>query len=285
MESLKQGPKEPRPCWNATARSRPRQRPNRRRRELATTAGQRRALLLKALAGFAALLVAVVVLLLASRRGLEESRSATQLAASDAVIRAYADKDPTAAALAYEALARDQRTQDSVRTARFALLNGQMAWRELPHPAPVSKVAFSPDGSWVATAAGSKIRLWTLDGRLVREIVRHSARITTLEFSHDSTRILTASTDRTARVFSLDGDELAFFSGHGSVVYKAFFFVDDRNSDRGQRWGPAVADERHGPTPTFGAHLSDAAISPDGQFAVTTTEGVWSRSGDRGRLL
>ncbi len=45
-------------------------------RQLATTARQRSVLLLKALAGFAALLVSVVVLLVASRRSLEESRSA-----------------------------------------------------------------------------------------------------------------------------------------------------------------------------------------------------------------
>jgi WD40 repeat protein len=86
----------------------------------------------------------------------------------------------------------------------------------------VNAVAFSPDGTLLATASGDparsgQLRLWNVaDGKLVRDIPDvHADTILALAFSPDGTRIATASTDRFAKVFNVvDGKLVNSFEGH-----------------------------------------------------------------------
>jgi WD40 repeat protein len=61
------------------------------------------------------------------------------------------------------------RLWDVARGVEVAALDGGAAW--------VERLAWSPDGAWLATAAGRKLRLWGPDGVLVREYPTHASTI------------------------------------------------------------------------------------------------------------
>ena len=136
-------------------------------------------------------------------------------------------------------------------------------------------------------------------GFLVREvprlkgIVEHGSRVVSAAFSPDSTRIVTASDDKTARVWRADtGTLIAELKGHANAVVSAAFSPDGTRVvtaswDKTARvWGAdsgALLAELKGH-----AHQVDsAAFSPDGTRVVTAswdkTARVWSA--DTGALL
>ena len=61
------------------------------------------------------------------------------------------------------------RLWDVARGVEVAALAAGAAW--------VERLAWSPDGAWLATAAGRKLRLWGPDGVLVREYPAHASTI------------------------------------------------------------------------------------------------------------
>ena len=70
---------------------------------------------------------------------------------------------------------------------------------------PVSAIATSPDGKWIATAAADKIiRIWdTATGKPVKELPGHSGVVGALKFSPDNKRLASGSADKTLRVWDL----------------------------------------------------------------------------------
>ena len=101
----------------------------------------------------------------------------------------------------------------------------------------------SPDGRWVAAAAGAVVELWDRQapGAAPRRLARHQGDVRALAFSPDSQALVSASTDRSARVWHLAGDIGA--DGPQSVLLKG---------------GHSAA-------------LSSAAFSPDGAWVVTAS--------------
>src|SRR6185312_173649 len=77
-------------------------------------------------------------------------------------------------------------------------------------PAAVTSVAFSSDGTRVATASDDKtVQLWQADTwKPVGPPVRTDATVVGLAFSPDGTRIGTASADKTARLWTTDGQPI-----------------------------------------------------------------------------
>src|SRR5262249_37151394 len=87
----------------------------------------------------------------------------------------------------------------------------------------VEFAVFSPDGTQVVTAdLNGAVRIWTLRGELVRTVRAHRARVNAVVWAPG--RILTASTDGSARIYDPDtGIVTATFEGHGSGVFSARF--------------------------------------------------------------
>jgi RNA polymerase sigma factor (sigma-70 family) len=72
------------------------------------------------------------------------------------------------------------------------------------HDGTVAAVAFTPDGSQMATACGKVVRLFdSTTGKLVGQIVGHADSVKVLAFSQDGSRLITGSQDKTARVWVL----------------------------------------------------------------------------------
>lgn len=98
----------------------------------------------------------------------------------------------------------------------------------------VTAVAFSPNGSILATGSGSpsrsgELKLWRVaDGSLFLEVEdAHSDTIVGVEFSPDGQYVATASTDRFSKVFRVsDGSLVAAFEGHTSHVLDVSWRAD-----------------------------------------------------------
>lgn len=105
------------------------------------------------------------------------------------------------------------------------------------HDQDVYYIAFSPDGTHIATGGlDNTIKLWTLDGHLEKTIesIDDNTSIKmfmSLAFSPDGKYLLTASNDLSykghkARLWNLNGEQVATFEGHEDWLNSAFFSPD-----------------------------------------------------------
>jgi WD40 repeat protein len=98
----------------------------------------------------------------------------------------------------------------------------------------VTALAFSPNGTVLATGSGSpsrsgELKFWRVaDGSLLLEVEdAHSDTIVGVEFSPDGRYVATASTDRFSKVFEVsDGGLVAAFEGHTSHVLDVSWRAD-----------------------------------------------------------
>ena len=115
----------------------------------------------------------------------------------------------------------------------------------------------------------------------------HQDRVISVVFSPDGERILTASADKTARLWDRSGRILATLTGHQNTVYSAVFSPDgeriltastDKTARLWDRSGRVLA--------TLIGHqdsVNSAVFSPDGEKIVTAsvdgTARIWDKSG------
>ena len=100
----------------------------------------------------------------------------------------------------------------------------------LGHTGPPSSFAFSPDGKWLASGSWEehRVRIWDMaSGRLVHTLRGHTSVLRTLQFTPDSTRLITGAHDSTVRVWDVaSGREIHCLHLH-----------DGKNSDEHQQVG------------------------------------------------
>lgn len=157
------------------------------------------------------------------------------------------------------------------------------------HQEAVYQVAFSPDGSLLATASfDGTVKLWRVDdGVEVATLVGHSAKVLSVGFSADGRSLLSASADKTLKLWSLlagEGDdspagsinasETASFSGHEDIVHSLAFSPDAKTAASGSAdktvriWN--LTDGKQ--VRSIDAHASSVycvAYSPDGKQIVS----------------
>ncbi|MGD9144483.1 MAG: protein kinase [Anaerolineae bacterium] len=102
------------------------------------------------------------------------------------------------------------------------------------HSQDVNFVAFSPDGTRLATASyDGTAKVWSLasstaaPGEALLTLSGHTGWVMCVAFSPDGTRLATTSADGTARVWdAASGDELITLPGHTGLVYAVAFSPD-----------------------------------------------------------
>jgi WD40 repeat protein/serine/threonine protein kinase/DNA-binding SARP family transcriptional activator len=90
-------------------------------------------------------------------------------------------------------------------------------------------VAFSPDGSLLATASWDETaKVWDAEtGRALLTLEGHTERLNRVAFSPDGTRLATVSFDGTAKVWDLlSGEAMLTLTGHAGIVWDVAFSPD-----------------------------------------------------------
>jgi hypothetical protein len=105
--------------------------------------------------------------------------------------------------------------------AAYAQGRPDIVWIHAGHGSHVNSVAFSPNGTLLATGSdGTTIKLWRVsDGAFVRTLAGHTSSVNSIAFSPDGTLLVSGSSDRTVRLWRVsDGTLARTLSGHTNWV-------------------------------------------------------------------
>jgi len=159
-----------------------------------------------------------------------------------------------------------------------------LALEALPDP------GFGGKRPWSSEAAAALHQAWLRNRETV--LAGHWGQVNSASFGVDDAHVVTASDDKTARVWDLRGERPSFVAleGHGDRVLSASFSADGTHVVTASADGTArVWDLRSAP-PTFvaleGHHgVFSASFSADGTHVVTAssdkTARVWDLRGER----
>lgn len=95
------------------------------------------------------------------------------------------------------------------------------------HKGDILTVKFSPNGQKIATgSADNTIKLWAIDGRLIKTLSKHRGSVNTLAFRPDGQLLASGSVDNTIILWQADGTYLSTLSGHKNEVTSLNFSSD-----------------------------------------------------------
>lgn len=144
----------------------------------------------------------------------------------------------------------------------------------------VQSVAFSPDGTKVATSGGNSAWVWQVDnGDLFHTLKGHTGEVETVTFSPDGKTLATGSWDSTIKLWQVDnGMLLHTLKGHLGDVLTVEFSSDGKMIASGGQdgvvrlWqvknGEFIRKLKSG----FGRWVWNASFSPDGTMVATASD-------------
>ncbi|MDZ8054957.1 MAG: eIF2A-related protein [Aulosira sp. ZfuVER01] len=156
------------------------------------------------------------------------------------------------------------------------------------HQDVVQSVSFSPDGKILATASyDNTVKLWRLDGSLIKTLKGHTKPVISVAFSSDSQMIASASQDGTVRLWQRDGNLIGSFKAHQDSVLSVAFSPDGQTIATASKDKTAKLWRVNGqPITTLTGHdksVRQVRFSPDGNRIITISNDktlkFWQRDG------
>ncbi len=144
-----------------------------------------------------------------------------------------------------------------------------------------TQIASSPDGQWIASAEGTLVSLWQHGNFTdpVQTFSGHEGNITSLQFSSDSKRLLTASRDMTARIWSLGSLDppSVLLGGHTASLNSSSFdptgkFVVTGSADSTICVWSADSGEKLVVLRWHGESVNQVEFSPDGKSILSASD-------------
>lgn len=181
--------------------------------------------------------------------------------------------------LAVEAVQAADTREAEVALHR-ALLASRVQLTLRGHSGEVWSVAFSPDGTRLATASQDKTaKVWdAATGTEILTLAGHGESVSSVAFSPDGTRLATGSQDKTAKVWdAATGKETLTLVGHTSGINHVAFSPDGTRLATASRdrttkiWDSLTGEEKV----TLRRHLHkvlDVAFGPRGKLIATASQ-------------
>jgi WD40 repeat protein len=181
------------------------------------------------------------------------------------------------------------------RTIKLWQPNGTLVQTLSDNEGAATSVSFSPDNRLLATASEDrqgrgKVTLWQIDPRSTRTLrswIANPETVAHVAFSPDGLHLIAASWDKTVKLWTLDGQEVATLKGHDREVMDASFSPDGRtiatvSLDKTVR----LWDLQGKLLKVLVGHtegVTGVAFSPDGQILATSsadyTVKLWTPDG------
>ncbi len=165
------------------------------------------------------------------------------------------------------------------------------------HTSPVTRLRWSPEGSLLASSAGSvssadnTIRLWRADGTLIRALTGHSQPVADLAWSPDGQTLASASLDGTIRFWDREGNPSKVYQTNAGRVFAVAWSPDgsllasasivNTENPTVQIWNSQGKVIQTLSTAFSGGKFYNLAWSPDGQYLAggATDYKIWRRDG------
>ena len=192
-----------------------------------------------------------------------------------------------------KSLMRERYAAALGRTPRV-LCGLSQSWQPLVHvircAMRVHSVAFSPDGSRLASGSDEIVRIWNMTtGELEDELEGHTHNVKSVAFSHNGRFIVSGSGDDTVRVWNTATCETTYMlMGHEDAVMSVAIssndeFVVSGSRDRTVRmWDTATGELLH-ELKGHGDGVESVAVSPDCQHVASVSRAaelwIWTKDG------
>lgn len=150
---------------------------------------------------------------------------------------------------------------------------------EMLHEGRVYSVATSNNGQWLATGGrDEQVRLWRLHQPLIdSEIILHHNNVITFgSITDDGSKVVTASSDSTARIWDANNGKQLFVLAHKDRVNTAVFnkngtwVITASNDSTAKTWDAATGTLLA--TFAMDDEVSCAALSPDNSLLITSAK-------------
>ena len=157
------------------------------------------------------------------------------------------------------------------------------------HASWVNSVAFSPDGSCLASGSDEIVRIWNVaTGELEDELEGHTDRVWSVTFSHNGRFIVSGSGDKTVRIWNMDTCKTRYMlTGHTRGVRSVAIsrndkFVVSGSYDRTVRIWVTETGELLRELEGHAEQVKSVAVSPDCQHIASGSGNqvwIWTKDG------